>query len=205
MPRGRVHGFCGLRFGAGARVYGGRCRGEAPRPKAPRGERAEDALRRSSGFTLIELIAVMVVLAILAAVAVPRYIDMRLRAQTAQLEGVLSSVREGLHGWYLAENLAPSGETSWAAIVRPGAIIQDGVPPNPFNDEDSVYAFGSSPALVAIIDRIRPTTAPSFPRGYIYFGTQSGGEYRFSFYANTRVPTTRVEASTGRTLLANEL
>lgn len=47
--------------------------------------------QRTHAFTLIELVAVIVVLAILAAVAVPRYIDFRDRARASAVAGVMKS------------------------------------------------------------------------------------------------------------------
>jgi MSHA pilin protein MshA len=49
-------------------------------------------MQKNRGFTLIELIAVIAILAILAATAIPQFVDLRVQARTAALNGVAGSV-----------------------------------------------------------------------------------------------------------------
>lgn len=62
---------------------------------------------RSRGFTLIELIAIIVVLAVLSGVAIPRYIDMSERARLSSVAYTLKTVRRAIWQYRINEGAYP--------------------------------------------------------------------------------------------------
>jgi prepilin-type N-terminal cleavage/methylation domain-containing protein len=99
-----------------------------------------------NGFTLIELIIVMVILGIMAAVAVPRYLDSISNAEESAEDAVITSLRAGL-AQYANNKLYKKGRPYWpenpfnALSETPAGYTEDGTEA----DEDGEWTFVKSP------------------------------------------------------------
>lgn len=91
------------------------------------------------GFTLIELIAVVVVLAVLAGVALPKYFDYAADAKEASCKGALGGVRAGIANFYA--NGAINGTAAYPTFVQlgtTGTVMQEEIPENPYNELNTI-------------------------------------------------------------------
>lgn len=63
-------------------------------------------MRNEKGFTLIELVMVIVLLGILAAVAIPKFLDLSTEAKSAALKGVVGGINSASAVNYASRNVS---------------------------------------------------------------------------------------------------
>lgn len=73
-------------------------------------------MKSQSGFTMIELIVVIVILGILAAVAVPKYVDMRSEALISAKAGMAGVVKSA-HSLAIAKKAIAAGAFTYPSVT----------------------------------------------------------------------------------------
>ena len=145
-------------------------------------------MRKQSGFTLIELITVIVVLGILAAFAIPRFTGLESQARIATVNGLAGNLRSG----------AALAHALWTAAGNsPSSVTMEGNTSVAMN-ASSGYPTAASGGIDAVLQDLNGFTASgSGPRAFqLDNAPSSGANCKVSYTAATTPGSTPTIATT---------
>jgi type II secretion system protein G len=97
---------------------------------------------KSPGFTLIELLIVVAIIAILAAIALPNFLEAQTRSKVSRAKTDMRNLQNGLEMYRIDSNFYPPDtgdeDWSWKFLTTPTAYLGS-IPRSPFKEMHSPY------------------------------------------------------------------
>lgn len=155
-------------------------------------------MSRIRAFTLVEIMVVVVIMGILAAVVVPRFAVASDDARSAALESAVGGVRTSIAAFRTRAVMQGSDPfPTLAELTTTGAVLQQVLPANPYTKLSSVQAVSQAQA-----DARAVVNEAAF--GWNYYVDNTATPPRAVFYANCSDETSASDGA-GGTLSANEI
>ncbi len=153
--------------------------------------------RLCRAFSLVEIMIVVVIMGILAAVAIPRFVGASDDARTAATESTAGAVRAAIASYRTAAVIGGRGPFPDLTSLTDGTVVKSDIPANPFTGVAGVQAVSRGQAR-------NRTVVNSGQAGWNYFFDNESDPPTAVFYANSDAATTRSDGA-GGFLTANEL
>jgi prepilin-type N-terminal cleavage/methylation domain-containing protein len=152
----------------------------------------------SRGFSFVEIMAVVVVIGILAAMVVPRFATASDEARTSALESAVAGVRTSIAG-YRTQAIITGADPypTLSQLTTTGTVVEGAFPANPYNNLSTVQSVSSAAAASR-------TVSATSTYGWNYYVDNSATPPVAVFYANSDDETTASDGA-GGVKSANEL
>ena len=152
---------------------------------------------RNRAFTLVEVLIVVVILGVLAAVAVPRFATASTDARTSGVQSTVAGVRSAIATFRTNAVIQGNDPYPTLAQLTDGTVIKIEIPINSFTNLKAVQSVSLDQAVARAV--VNEGVA-----GWNYFVDNAANPPVAIFYANTATPTTASNGQ-GGTLTANNI
>lgn len=123
-----------------------------------------DKAARPQGFTLIELLIVVAIIAILAAIAVPNFLEAQVRAKVSRAKTDLRTIATGLEAYGVDSNHYPPNDGAYNVtpiqLSTPVAYLSTSILFDPFTSKELVQRPGLDPELAKQYTYTKVVTEP---------------------------------------------